>query len=45
VRGYPHLASDLLGHRDQRVTDEHYNRSMGLSAGEEYCMIAQLYRQ
>jgi integrase len=43
--GYAHLASDLLGHRDQKVTDEHYNRSMGLSSGEEYGAIAQLYRQ
>ena len=42
---YPHLASALLGHRDPSVTDEHYNRAMGLSAGEEYGIIAQLYRQ
>ena len=42
---HPHLASAVLGHRDQRVTEEHYNRAMGLSAGEEYSLIAQSYRQ
>ena len=42
---YPHLASALNGHRDTRVTEEHYNRSMGLSAGEEYASITGLYRQ
>jgi integrase len=42
---FPHLASALLSHRDTRVTDEHYNRTMGMSAGEEYGIIAQLYRQ
>ena len=42
---HPHLASALLGHRDPRVTEEHYNRAMGLSAGEEYASITQLYRQ
>ncbi len=41
---HPHLASALLNHRDPRVTEEHYNRAMGLSAGEEYANIAQLYR-
>ena len=41
---YPHLASGVLGHRDPRVT-ELYNRAMGLSAGEEYASITQLYRQ
>ena len=41
----PHLASALLGHRDERVTEEHYNRSMGLSAGDEYGLITQSYRQ
>jgi site-specific recombinase XerD len=40
----PHLASALLNHRDPRVTNEHYDRSMGFSAGEEYALIAQLYR-
>jgi integrase len=42
---HPHLASALLAHRDPRVTEEHYNRAMGLGAGEEYASIAQLYRQ
>jgi integrase len=42
---YPHLASALLNHRDPRVNEEHYNRAMGLSAGEEYASIARLYRQ
>jgi integrase len=42
---YPHLASSLLNHRDPRVTEEHYNRAMSISAGEEYGVIAQLYRQ
>jgi site-specific recombinase XerD len=41
----PHLASALLGHRDPRVTDENYNRSTSLSAGEEYAIIARSYRQ
>jgi site-specific recombinase XerD len=44
-RNYPHLASALLNHLDTRVTDEHYNRSMGLSAGEEYAKISRSYRQ
>jgi integrase len=42
---HPHLASALLSHRDPRVTEEHYNRAMSISAGEEYGIIAQLYRQ
>src|SRR6476619_6269819 len=42
---YPHLASALLDHRDPRVTEEHYNRAMSLSASGEYGIIAQLYRQ
>jgi integrase len=42
---HPHLASALLNHRDPRVTEEHYNRAVSLSAGEEYGIIAQLYRQ
>ena len=43
-RNFPNLASALLGHRDPRVTED-YNRAMGLSAGEEYGAIAQLYRK
>jgi integrase len=42
---HPHLASAVLGHRDPRVNEEHYNRAMSLSAGEEYAMITQFYRQ
>jgi integrase len=41
----PHLASALLNHRDQRVTEEHYNRASNISAGEEYAFISQSYRQ
>jgi integrase len=41
---HPRLASALLNHRDSRVTEEHYNRSMGMSAGEEYALITQSYR-
>jgi integrase len=42
---HPHLASALLNHRDTHVTEEHYNCAMNISAGEEYGIIAQLYRQ
>jgi len=42
---HPHLASALLTHRDSRVTEEHYNRAMSLSAGEEYAHISRSYRQ
>jgi hypothetical protein len=42
---HPNLASALHGHRNERVTEEHYNRSMGLSAGEEYAGITRLYRR
>jgi integrase len=41
---HPYLPSALLGHRDPRVAEEHYNLSIGLSAGEEYTAITQLYR-
>jgi integrase len=41
---YPHLASALLGHRDPRVTEEHYNRATSLEAGDAYAAIAALYR-
>ena len=41
---HPHLASALLNHRYTRVAEEHYNRAMSMSAGEEYGAIAQLYR-
>ena len=42
---HPHLASALLNHRDTRVTEEHYNRATTFSAGDEYALITQLYRQ
>jgi integrase len=42
---HAHLASALLTHRDPRVTEEHYNRAMSLSAGEEYASIARFYRE
>jgi integrase len=41
----PHLASALLNHRGQRITEEHYNRASNISAGEEYALIAQFYRE
>jgi integrase len=43
-RGYPHLASALLNHRDPRVTEDHYNLSADLAAGDEYALITNLYR-
>lgn len=42
---HPHLASALLNHRDPRVTEERYNRATTFSAGDEYALITQLYRQ
>jgi len=42
--GRPHLASALLNHRDSRVTEEHYNHSTLLTAGQEYALITQSYR-
>jgi integrase len=42
---HPHLASALLNHRDPRVTEEHYNRATTFSAGDEYSLITQLYRE
>jgi integrase len=41
----PHLASSLLNHRHVRVTEENYNRSNDISAGREYALITQSYRQ
>jgi integrase len=32
----PHLASALLHHRDNRVTEEHYNRASSLSAANAF---------
>jgi site-specific recombinase XerD len=42
---HPHLASALLNHRGTKVTEEHYNNSISLSAGEEYAAIVRSYRQ
>ena len=41
---FPHLASALLGNRDPRVTEEHYNRATSLEVGDTYAAIAQTYR-
>jgi len=41
----PHLASALLGHRDPRITEEHYNLAMELAASDEYACITQIYRE
>lgn len=35
----PHLASALLNHTDPRLTEEHYNRTSSLSAGDAYADI------
>jgi hypothetical protein len=35
----------LLNHRDPRATQEHYNLSTSLGAGEEYARIVQSYRE
>jgi integrase len=42
---HPHLASAVLNHRDTHVTEDHYNLASTFSAGEEYALITQLYRQ
>jgi len=42
---HPHLASALLNHRDPRITEEHYNRATTFSAGDEYALITQFYRE
>ena len=41
----PHLPSARLGNRGTKVTEEHYNQSTSLSAGEEYVAIVRSYRQ
>ena len=35
----PHLASALLNHSDERVTEEHYNRTSSISASKIYAEI------
>jgi integrase len=42
---HPHLASAVLNHRDRRITEEHYNRATTFSAGDEYALITQFYRE
>jgi integrase len=42
---HPHLASALLNHRDPRVTEENYNHSTSMRAGQEYALITASYRQ
>jgi integrase len=37
----PHLASALLGHTHQSITEEHYNRASSLNAGKVYAEIIQ----
>jgi site-specific recombinase XerD len=42
----PHLASALLGHKNQQITEEHYNRASSLNAANEYASIVQrCYKQ
>jgi len=41
---YPHLGSALMGHRDDRVTEEHYNHAMGFETGDAYASITETYR-
>jgi integrase len=41
---YPHLGSALMGHRDARVTEERYNRAIGLETGDAYASITETYR-
>jgi integrase len=41
----PHLASALLHHTDDRVTEAHYNRASSLSAAKSLREIIQGYRR
>jgi integrase len=41
---YPYLGSALLGHRDSRIDEEHYNRATSLEAGDTYAAITKTYR-
>jgi hypothetical protein len=41
---FPHLAVALLGHKNPRVNEEHYNRASSLSAASNYAdIIAKRY--
>ena len=42
---HPNLASAVLNHRDPHVTEERYNLATTFSAGDEYSLITQLYRE
>jgi len=41
---FPYLATALLGHRDPRVNEEHYNRATSLEVGNIYSGITETYR-
>jgi integrase len=40
----PHLGSALLHHTHPTVTQEHYNRARGISAGKAYAEVTRRYR-
>jgi hypothetical protein len=42
--GNPHLAPAVLSHRDERVTDDHYDRSGSLQAGLALADLIAAYR-
>jgi integrase len=39
---FPHLAVALLGHKNPRVNEEHYNRASSLNAANRYAEIVQM---
>ena len=41
----PYLASGVLGHRDERITEEHYNRARSLHAAAILADIIEAYKQ
>jgi integrase len=41
--GLPDLASGVLGHRDARTTEQHYNRATSLSAAASYGQLLSSY--
>src|SRR5271168_550893 len=40
----PYLASALLGHKDPRITAEHYIRATSVNAAKTFASIIQAYR-
>jgi integrase len=40
----PHLATGVLGHRDERITEEYYNRARSLQAGAILADIIETYK-